>query len=100
MDEASTRSKLACLARYAVVEAQSNANDQVRHADSAIDVRWPMHARHAKRQRVRFRKSAQAQQGSDDRDVGLFGKGAQFVIRFRQDDAVTRHNEWTFGLSN
>src|SRR5260221_8973245 len=38
VNEASTRSKLVGLAGYAVVEAQSNANDQVGRADSAIDV--------------------------------------------------------------
>src|SRR5713101_9790052 len=63
-------------------------------------MRWAVHARHAERQRVCFGESTQAEQSGDDRNVGFFGEGSQLVIGFRENDAMTRHNQRTLRLGD
>ena len=66
-------------AHRAVVEAHADADDEVGVVGGHVGVEHAVHAEPAVAQGVRLREAADAEEGRDDRDAGLFGELDEFL---------------------
>ena len=80
MNNLRTRCKFADLATYAIIEAQTNTDDQVRGTNGTVDMGWTMHTWHTNGQGVGLRESTQTKQGRDDRNMCFLGESKQLFI--------------------
>ena len=88
------------VAGHPVVEAESDADDEVGVLDRAVDVHFSVHARHAQMQVMTLGKCADAEQGSDHGDVGLLGEGKHRLIGTGEYHAVSYHEQRTLRFTN
>ena len=81
----------------AVVEAHAAGDQQVGLLDGLVDPGFAVHTHHAKREVVRGRERAKAEQRGGDRDLQALGQCADLVHGIGFQNAVTSENDWALG---
>ena len=74
-----------------VVQASANHDQDIALHHGIVGVDFAVHAAHTDGQGVGLGNSTNAQQGGDDRYVGLLCQLAQFSLRLGNQDALTSH---------
>ncbi|OPZ01310.1 MAG: hypothetical protein BWZ10_03478 [candidate division BRC1 bacterium ADurb.BinA364] len=97
MHDARIGAELGHLARRAVVESNSDGDQQIRLFQSQVDARRAVHAQHAQVQRIAGGKSAQAHQRRDDGDPVFARQTPQISGAFRGDYTAADVEDRPFG---
>ena len=98
VDDLGFRREVLQAAGDAVVEAHTDADEEVRLADRDVVPVHPVHPGHPQVQRMCAGEAADAEQGRDHRDVGLLGQLPDLRERVRDDHAVAGEDDRPLGL--
>ncbi len=87
-------------AGHAIVEAHAAGDEQIGFLNGAVHPRLAVHAHHAQAQRMRGRKTADAEQRKAHGNLGALGQRAHLLHGAGLDNAVSGENHRLLGIAD